>query len=218
MTTSPVTPEVLLQQLSWRYATKKFDATKEIPQATWEALEQSLIGAPSSFGLQPWHFVIVKDPAIRKSLQAHSWNQSQVVDASHLVVFAARTEVGATEVGDFLSSVAETRGIALTNLEGYRGMILQFLSALPAGSGTAEWSSRQLYIALGMLLSSAAMLGVDACPLEGIDSQKYNEILGLSEQGFSVKVACALGYRAADDSAAGMKKVRFSKERIISSR
>jgi nitroreductase len=218
MTITPTTPEALLQQLSWRYATKKFDANKTIPEATWEALEQSLINSPSSFGLQPWHFVIVKDPAVRKELQAHSWNQTQVVDASHLVVFASRNSVDADAVNDYVSLISETRGVSVAALEGYRGMMLQFISALPSEHGVSEWSTRQLYISLGMLLCSAAALGVDACPLEGINPQKYNEILGLSEQGLSVKVACALGYRAADDAAAALKKVRFSKDRIISTR
>jgi nitroreductase len=218
MTISPVTPEGLLQRLSWRYATKKFDANKKIPQTTWDALEQSLINSPSSFGLQPWHFVVVTDPTIRQTLQSHSWNQTQVVDASHLVVLASRNNVDTADVDEYVSLISETRGIPASNLEGYRGMMLQFISALPAERGVSEWSTRQLYISLGMLLSSAAMLGVDACPLEGINSQKYDEILGLPAQGFSVKVACALGYRAADDAAATSKKVRFSKERVISRR
>jgi nitroreductase len=215
MNTPTVAPTTLLQQLEWRYATKKFDANKHIPAETWAALEQALVLSPSSFGLQPWRFVVVKTPETRKTLQQHSWNQSQVVDASHLVVIASKNEVSEGDVGEFLSLVAETRSMELAALDAYRSMILQFVAHLSSAGKIPDWTTKQSYIALGFLLSSAAMLGIDSCPLEGINPQKYDEILGLPEQGYSARVACALGYRASDDKASGLKKVRFANNRVI---
>lgn len=215
MTTATVSPTTLLHQLGWRYATKKFDAERKIPAETWATLEQALILSPSSFGLQPWRFIVVKTPEIRKALQEASWNQTQVVDASHLVVLASKDEVSESDVGDFLSLVAETRSMDLAALDTYRGMILQFVSHLTKAGKVPDWTTRQTYIALGFLLCSAAMLGIDTCPLEGISPQKYDEILKLSGQGYSTRVACALGYRAADDKASTLQKVRFGKERTI---
>lgn len=216
MTASPLAPAALLQQLGWRYATKKFDASKKIPQATWDALEQSLVLAPSSFGLQPWKFLVVESAGVRKTLQEHSWNQSQVVDASHLVVIASKNEVTESDIGEFLSLVAETRSLDLPALDGYRGMITQFVSHLTKAGKVPDWTTRQSYIALGFLLCSAAMLGIDTCPIEGFIPQKYDETLNLPAQGYSARVVCALGYRAADDTASGLQKVRFAKERLLS--
>jgi nitroreductase len=215
MTSSSISSTTLLQQLGWRYATKKFDAEKKIPLETWSALEQSLVLSPSSFGLQPWRFIVVKTPEIRKALQEASWNQTQVVEASHLVVLASKEEVSESYVGDFLSHVAETRSMDLAALDAYRGMILQFVSHLTKAGKVPDWTTRQTYIALGFLLSSAAMLGIDACPLEGINPQKYDELLNLSGQGYSTRVACALGYRAADDKTSTLQKVRFEKDRSV---
>lgn len=215
MTNAAIPTTTLLQQLAWRYATKKFDTERKIPADTWAALEQALILSPSSFGLQPWRFIVVQTPETRKALQEASWNQTQVVDASHLVVLASKEEMSEDYVGDFLSIVAETRSMDLALLDTYRGMILQFVSHLTKAGKIPDWTTKQSYIALGFLLSSAALLGIDACPLEGINPQKYDEILGLSGQGYSTRVACALGYRAADDKTATLQKVRFTKERCI---
>lgn len=215
MTSTPISATTLLQQLSWRYATKKFDAERKIPAETWAALEEALVLSPSSFGLQPWRFIVVKTPETRKALQEASWNQTQVVDASHLVVLASKNDVSEEYVGDFLSLVAETRSMDLALLDTYRGMILQFVSHLSKAGKIPDWTTKQSYIALGFLLSSAALLGIDACPLEGINPQKYDELLNLSSQGYSTRVACALGYRATDDKAANLQKVRFAKDRCI---
>lgn len=215
MTSTPISATTLLQQLSWRYATKKFDAERKIPAETWAALEEALVLSPSSFGLQPWRFIVVKTPETRKALQEASWNQTQVVDASHLVVLASKNDVSEEYVGDFLSLVAETGSMDLALLDTYRGMILQFVSHLSKAGKIPDWTTKQSYIALGFLLSSAALLGIDACPLEGINPQKYDELLNLSSQGYSTRVACALGYRATDDKAANLQKVRFAKDRCI---
>lgn len=195
--------------LTWRYATKRFDPARTIPASLWETLESSLRLAPSSFGLQPWRFIIVRNPALRKELQAHSWNQPQTVEASHLVVLASLQQLDEGYIDTYLRTVAETRSIPIESLAGYRGMILPFISNLRNSNQLEAWTTRQVYLALGMLLTTAAMLGIDACPLEGIDPVQYDRVLKLEQHGVSTRVACALGYRAASDTLAAMPKVRF---------
>jgi nitroreductase len=207
--------KLIEKQLSWRYATKRFDPSKTIPQSTWHTLEEALRLAPSSFGLQPWKFIVVTDKKVREALQPHSWNQPQIVEASHLVVLAAKTEVGDSEVDGFINHISDVRGVPTTALADYSGMMKGFLKMLNEKSACEAWATHQVYLALGMLLSSASTLGVDACPLEGIDAAKYNEILKLSQTGYSAKVACALGYRSAEDQAASYKKVRYSREKVF---
>lgn len=214
----PVDNSTLERQLSWRYATKRFNPAKKIAARDWDTLEQSLVAAPSSFGLEPWRFITIANAGLRKQLQAASWNQPQVVEASHLVVLAAKTSMDEAYVSAFIKRVAETRSIPESALDGYRGMITGFVGSLSAPGAVESWCTNQAYLALGMLLTSAAVLGIDACPLEGIDRSAYNELLGLPAKGYSAKVAVALGYRADDDALASMPKVRFSRDEVFERR
>jgi nitroreductase len=198
----------LLDALNWRYATKTFDASKIIPEITWKAIEKSLILSPSSFGLQPYRFLVVKDAAIRKQLQPHSWNQTQVVDASHYVVFAARTGITENEIDAFLDRIVEIRGIPREALEGYRGMMYGSLLSPGSEARIPHWAALQAYIALGNLMTSAGLLGVDTCAIEGFAPAEYDAILGLKEQGYASVVCCALGYRSEEDKYASLAKVR----------
>ena len=212
-----LTPTDLLECLKWRYASKVFDAEKTIPSALWSAVEDSLILTPSSFGLQPWHFEVITDSDLKKQLLPHSWNQPQTTDCSHLVVFTARTSPGQEEVDHFLNKIAETRGVELSSLAGYGGMMSGFLEKMDEAELFA-WAKNQTYIALGQLMSVAAVLGIDACPMEGINPVDYDRILGLSKRGFSTTVACAMGYRSLNDQYAELEKVRFEKEDLITRR
>lgn len=205
----------LLQALEWRYATKVFDATRKLSAETWETLQKTLILSPSSYGLQPYHFLIVKDPAKRAEMVPHSWGQKQVVDASHFVVFAARTTLSRGDVEKFIELTAQQRGIPANALKGYRDMMIGDLVEGPRSAMVQQWGTCQAYIALGNLLTSAALLGVDACPMEGFVPAEYNRILGLAGSGYTAVVACALGYRAADDKYAGLKKVRFDASELV---
>lgn len=208
-----MTPEQLIAALEWRYAVKKFDATRKIPAASWQALERALVLSPSSFGLQPWRFYVIDEPAVRERLVAASWKQRQVADASHLVVFAIKSELGAADVERFIDRTVEVRGVPKESLAGYQKVILQFLSH--PGFDVDTWSMRQLYIALGNFMTAAAMIDVDTCPLEGLSPPQYDEILGLPAQGYRTVVACAAGYRAADDKYADAKKVRFAHDEMV---
>jgi nitroreductase len=210
-----LTPAQFLASLEWRYATKAFD-TRKLPDATWAALEESLRLTPSSYGLQPWKFIVVNDPALRAKLRPVSWNQSQVTDASHLVVFARRTEVTETDVNEFFNQMVSERQADATKLEPYRQMMLGGVVKGKDAAAQKDWAARQLYIALGQLMGAAAAMAIDTCPLEGIDPDAYTEILGLKGSGYEVVVACAVGYRSAEDKYAGMKKIRFPAARVIS--
>jgi len=214
MNTNPIAQ--LTSALEWRYATKAFDASRKIPTETWSALERALILSPSSFGLQPYKFLVITDPATRAKLLPATWGQKQVMDCSHYVVFAARTVLGAEHIDAFINRTAEVRGITAESLKGYRDMMH---GSLVAGGTLSkmipEWAARQAYIAIGNLMTSAAVLGVDACPIEGFEPDKYDDILNLKGGGFTSVVCCALGYRAADCKYATLPKVRFSAKELI---
>lgn len=210
-----LTPAQLLASLEWRYATKAFD-TRKLPDATWAALEESLRLTPSSFGLQPWKFIVVNDPAVRAKLRPVSWNQSQVTDASHLVVFARRTEMTEADVNEFFNQIVSDRKIDASVIEPYRQMMIGGVVQGKDAAAQKDWAARQLYIALGQLMGAAAALAVDTCALEGIDPAAYTEILGLKGTGYEAVVACAVGYRSAEDKYASLKKVRYPAARVIS--
>ena len=209
-----MTPNELTESLNWRYATKQFDPDQKIPAEAWEALESSLVLSPSSFGLQPWKFIVITDSVLREKLKEASWNQGQVTDASHLVVFASQRSVLDEDVDRFLNLTARTRGIEADSLLGYRQMIQGFLSNMSAEQMHA-WTMRQTYIALGQFMTSAAAIKVDTCPLEGINPATYDELLGLKDSKFSTIVACAAGYRHPDDKYATAPKVRYDAADLI---
>jgi len=205
----------LLDALRWRYATKAFDSNRKIPADTWSALEDSLVLSPSSFGLQPYRFLVINDPATRERLLPHAWGQRQVVDASHFIVFAARTSVTEAEIDTFIAHIARTRGVTPESLASYRGMMTGTLLSDGFKLLAPQWTARQAYIALGNLLTSAALLGVDACPMEGFVPVEFDKVLGLPAQGLSAMVCCALGYRHADDKYALAPKVRLPKSDLL---
>ncbi len=207
--------EQLLTALNWRYATKVFDATKKIPTPTWAALEQALVLTPTSYGLQPYRFLIVQNPATREALLPQSWGQKQVVDCSHFVVFLARTEMKEADVDKLIKRTTDVRKLPADALNGYRGMMLSDIVNGPRGKAAHEWAARQAYIALGSLMTCAAVLGVDACPMEGLVPSEYDKILGLVGSGYATVVACALGYRAANDKYASLAKIRYATEDLV---
>lgn len=202
--------------LNWRYATKIFDAEKKIPAEIWEALEDSLVLSPSSLGLQPWKFIDVRTPAVREKLKEVAWGQSQVTDASHLVVFAGSTNVDARLVEKNLQRIVEVRGVTMESLSGFGQMLLKQVEKKP--EVLANWAARQVYIALGEFMVSAAALGVDTCAMEGFDAEKFDEILGLKGTGFASLCTCAAGYRKDEDKYAHLAKVRFEKKDVLETR
>jgi nitroreductase len=214
MNSTAVSPSQVLQQLQWRYAVKKFDDRK-IPADVWDVLEQSLVLSPSSFGLQPWKFFVVDDAAKRQQLLEHSWNQAQVVEASHLVVLAIKKNAGDEDVDRYIQNMSETRSVPIDNLAGLTKMVKGFLANPQNPFTTDEWATRQVYIAIGQFMTSAAMLGIDTCPMEGFNPAKYDEILGLPALGYASVLVCPAGYRAADDKYGAMPKVRYPQAEMV---
>lgn len=206
--------QVLSDALRFRYATKKFDSSRKISKEIIEKLEEALVLSASSYGLQPWKFLFINDSEVRKKLRPVSWNQPQVEDASHYVVLCAKTSMDEAYVDRFINRIVEVRGTPKEILKDYRGMMLGSIQG-PLKDRIQEWASRQVYIALGTLLTASAVLGVDACPMEGFDSKEYDKILNLGSEGFTSVVCCALGYRSAEDPYSKLKKVRFSNTELV---
>jgi nitroreductase len=205
-------PDQLVEQLNWRYAVKKFDPIQKIPDATWQALEQAMVLSPSSYGLQPWRFVVITNPEVKAQLPAISWNQSQPNDCSHMVVFAAKECLDPDYLDNFIAHTESSRGLASGKLSGFRKMLAASVESMESHF---DWNCRQVYIALGQLMTAAAVVGIDTCPMEGIVPQAYDSLLGLNGTGYRTVVGCALGYRDPSDHYATAKKVRFPNDVMI---
>jgi nitroreductase len=211
----PIAPSQLVQALKWRYATKRFDPAKKISDELWAALEQALVLAPSSMGIQPWKFLVVQDPALREKLAAASYGQKQIVECSHLVVFALRKDLDELHIDRHVDRTLEVRGGAKEALLGYRAMIARNTEDARKTGRLNTWMEHQVYLALGQFLASAALLAVDSCPIEGIEPAKYDEILGLAAQGYATVCACPVGFRADTDKNATIPKVRFKTSDVV---
>jgi nitroreductase len=210
-----IAPETLLEALQWRYATKQFDPERSIPAPLWSTLEQALVLTPSSYGLQPWKFLVVQDQALRQELRPHSWNQSQITDCSHLVVLLSQRTIADADADRLIQATAEARGLEASSLDGYRKMIQIDLINGPRSQIIERWSSNQVYIALGNLMTAAALLAIDTCAIEGFSPPDYDRILNLEASDYRTCVVCALGYRSPEDKYASLAKVRYSATELI---
>ncbi len=215
MNATTFSPQEVLKQLEWRYATKEFDSSKKIPEDVWKVLEQSLVLAPSSFGLQPWKFFVIRNPEIRHQLVVHSGGQKQVEEASHLVVLTIKEDVNEKDVDTYVQRMSEVRNVPVEKLEGLATMVKGFLKRPSDVFDKDAWSAKQVYIALGFFMFSAAMLEIDTCPMEGIIPHKYDEVLGLKDKGYRTVVVCPAGYRLPTDKYANMPKVRYKTEDVV---
>ncbi|HBK82216.1 MAG TPA: NAD(P)H-dependent oxidoreductase [Flavobacterium sp.] len=196
-----------LENQSWRYATKKFDASKKIAQKDFEKLQQAIQISASSYGLQPYKVLVIENPEIRAQLQPVSWGQSQIVDASHLLVFANFIDVTDNHIDDYISNIAKTRGMKLEDLKGYGDFMKSKITPMPSEL-KSSWTSRQVYLALGNLLNAASELKIDVTPIEGFEPEKYNEILDLKSKNLNAVVVAAIGYRHKEDATQFYPKVR----------
>lgn len=196
-----------IESLKWRYATKKFDASKKVQKEALDILLESIQLTASSYGLQPYHIFVVTDIEIRKKLQPVSWGQTQIVDASHLIVLASKTQVDADWIDAYLKNVSETRNIPAEGLQQYAEFMKSKILAI-SKEEQENWAAKQNYLVLGNLLSAAANLKIDTCPMEGFEPEAYNEILGLTEKGLNATLVTAIGYRSAEDETQHYTKVR----------
>lgn len=204
----------ILEDLNWRYATKEFDAARPVSPEDLETLLDALILSPSSFGLQPWKFVVVENQELKDQLLPHSWHQKQVVQAGHVIVLCRPKTFGADDVAHFIKSTATARSQDPETLSGYQEMMSGFLARMNEDQ-VADWMKNQIYIALGNLMTVAATMRIDACPMEGFIAQEYDKVLGLSEKGLTSVVVCPVGYRAASDKYGELAKVRYAKEDLV---
>lgn len=204
----------ITEALNWRYATKKFDPAKKVSEADVNELLEAARLAPSSYGLQPWTFVIVTNPELRKKLREHAWNQPQITDASHLIVLATRTDLDENYIKKYVKKIAEVRKVPVDSLKSYEDMMAGDIAKRPQEE-RINWGKRQTYIALGFLLFAAVQKRIDACPMEGFDAEKFDEVLGLKKMNLTATVLCAVGYRASDDVHSQHAKVRFSKSDVV---
>ena len=204
----------LLSKLNTRYATKVFDPTKKISEADMEKLLEAIRLSASSYGLQPYKVLVIKNPEIRAELRKVAWNQPQITDASALLVFAAKFETNADTVDDFIDLVAQTRNMPKDALSTYSEMMKGSLQGM-SQEQIETWVSKQAYIALGFGLVAAAVLGIDACPMEGFSEPDFDNILDINKLGLKSKVVMAVGYRSPEDHYAGLAKVRQKSEDLF---
>ena len=205
----------LLQHLQWRYAAKKMDPTKAVSQEKVDFILESIRLSASSSGLQPYEVLVVTNPDIRQQIVPHAWNQQQIVEGSHLLVFAAWDNYTAERINKMFDLVNEQRGFTNEGWENYRNMLLNTYPQRDA-QANFEHAARQAYIGLGSALIAAAELKVDSTPMEGFDPAKVDEILGLRERGLRSVLLLPLGYRADEgDWLVNLKKVRRASEEFI---
>jgi nitroreductase len=203
-----------IENQNWRYATKKFDASKKISAEDLETLKEAIRLSTSSYGLQPYKVFIIEDPAIREQLKPVSWGQSQITDASQLVVFANYTKLDEKVIDTYVERISKTREVPTEAIQGYGDFMKSKILGLTAEE-QAIWTSKQTYLALGNLINAAAELKIDATPMEGFEPEKYNDILNLNELNLNASLVATIGYRHEEDTNQHVKKVRKSKEELF---
>ena len=205
-----------IERLNWRYAVKKFDTDKKLSQEQLHTILESARLSPSSFGLQPYRVILVEDKDKRVALGEHSLtNREKVINAANLLVFAVETRMDAATVDRTVSLISEVRGIPRPELANLEGMLNGLTERFADPEDFQVWARRQAFIALGIMLTICAGLGIDACPMEGLAAAGYDEILGLEAMGLTTAVAVVLGYRADDDAFGKLKKVRIPMEDFL---
>jgi nitroreductase / dihydropteridine reductase len=205
----------LNEKLAWRYATKKFDASKVVPDDKLERIIEAVRLTATSSGLQPFELMVITNAEIREKIRAVAWNQAQVTDCSHLMVFAAWDDITPERVNMMFDLTNDVRGFRNEGWENYRQMLLGIV-ADRGTEGNYQAAARQAYIALGSALIAAAFEEVDATPMEGFDPEAVDEILGLKEKGLRSVIILPLGYRAEEgDWLVNLKKVRRSRENFV---
>lgn len=204
----------IINSLNWRYATKAYDTNKKLTVEQVDTLIESVRLSPSSFGLQPYKLIHVKNTETREKLKAVAWGQTQITDSSDLFVFAVPTNLNDSHVDTFIAETAKIRNIPLETLQEYSSIIKGSVNSRDE-AGKINWSAKQAYIALGILLTAAADMEIDATPMEGFDNAQFDEILGLKESNLTSVVVCATGHRSEADTYASLAKVRVNKENLV---
>ena len=197
----------IINQLNWRYATKKFDVNRIIPEEILNILLEAFNLTATSYGLQPIKLLVIKDKTIQKKLVEHSMNQSQVEQASHLLVFCIETKINTDFIKSYFNRVKAIRNTPDAILDPFRTFLIEDFNNKPKQL-IEEWAIKQAYLAMGNLLTVCAIEKIDACPMEGFSPEKYDQILKLEDKGLTSVLVMPIGYRAEDDMFADFKKVR----------
>ena len=203
-----------LDHQNWRYATKKFDSSKKISNEDLNILKEAIRLSSSSYGLQPYKILLIENPELRAEIQKAAWGQSQVVDASHLLVFANQITIKDSEIDSFIDNTSTTRGIEKEKLAGYQGFMKSKINEMSEDAKNI-WNSKQTYLALANLMNAAAELKIDVTPMEGFSPATVNEILGLNKLGLNASLLAPVGYRHDEDTTQHLKKVRKSNEELF---
>lgn len=201
--------ENIIQSLNWRYATKSFDASKKLNGEELDTLLNAIRLTPSSYGLQPYQVVVISNKEVKEVLKDAAYGQVQLAESSHVFVFARTKNYTTQQVDEFALNIANTRGISLESIKDYVETMLGDVKS-QTQEELAVWNSKQVYIALGFLLETAALNGIDACPMEGFDAAKFDEILGLDAKNLASVVIATVGFRSSGDKSQHDKKVRKS--------
>ena len=203
-----------LESLNWRYATKKFDANRTLTDVQVDQLLEAGNLAASSYGLQPYKLLVIKNQDLQDQLVAHSYNQRQVADASHVIVIAARTDVNADYISAYSDRVEKTRGLDAGTMDASKDVMLGTIGKL-SPEDLFQWSAKQTYIVLGTMMAAAAQMEIDTCPMEGFVPAKYDELLDLKSKNLRSVLVLPVGYRAEDDATQHQKKVRLPLDEIV---
>jgi len=203
----------MMKALNWRYAVKRF-ANEQVNESHVQQLLAATRLSASSYGMQPYRLLVVRSPDIRRDLLAHSMGQEKVAHCSHLIVFAAQTNIGDETVDQYINQASAVRGVPIAEL---RGMSDHYKAALTAMTPQQrqEWAHQQAYIALGNFLTCAALMGIDSCPMTGFERNGFDNVLGLADRNLTTTVICPIGKRHPDDASVHMKKVRFDLNELV---
>ena len=204
----------IIDSLKWRYATKKFDDTKYVSDEKLAIIKEAFTLTASSYGLQPVKMVVIKDKELQKELVPHSYNQEQVAQASHVLVFCIENIIDEAYIRTHFENEKIIRGTSDAVLDSFRSYLIDSFSGKKANE-VKEWATKQAYITLGNLLTVCATEKIDSCPMEGFVPDKYDELLNLNSKGLSSVLVLPIGYRSDDDMFSGLKKVRRPMEANI---
>ena len=204
----------ILESLKWRYATKKFDETRKLSEDQVELLKEAFNLTATSYGLQPLKMLVISDQEIKESLVSASMDQQQIWQASHILVFCIEDSISSKYIKDHFSRVEDIRNTSREILDDYENYLIDSFSE-KSKEDIQAWMTKQAYLAMGNLLTVCAMAQIDACPMEGFEPKKYDEILKLQEKGLNSVLVMPVGYRAEDDPASEFKKVRRGVEEVV---
>lgn len=204
----------IIESLNWRSAIKNFDPSKKVAEKDLETLIEAANLAPTSGGFQPFKLLVISNQELKEQLVEHTFGQKQVAEASHVLVFAYQTKVDESLVDNYIDRAVKARGVTHESMQQFAQGMKGFIANIDE-AGKSTWVAKQAYIALGVVMSAAAELKIDSCPMEGFNPMKYQELLGLEKEGLMPAVVLPIGYRSEEDKYSQMPKVRKSREELV---